>query len=68
MEPSDGDWEEQDFWGPYVRVSLRFESCSRKALEKQYLFRGSVCFQHVFFSLEQETLWHSRYMIWLIFT
>ncbi len=50
MEPSDGDWEEQDFWGPYVRVSLHFESCSRKALEKQYLFRGSLCFQLVFLS------------------
>ncbi len=38
-----------------------------KALKKQYLFRGSLCFQLVFFSLEQETLLHSRYMIWQIF-
>ncbi len=30
-------------------------------------FSGSFCFQLVFFCLEQETLRHSRYMIWLIF-
>ncbi len=46
-----------DFWGfewlwtnegnAFVRVSLRLESRSRKALEKQYLFRGSLCFQLV---------------------
>ncbi len=31
------------------------------------LFRGSLCFQTVFFCLEQETLQHSHYMIWLIY-
>ncbi len=43
-------------WNAFVRVSLRLES--RKALEKQYLFRG-LRFQLVFFffvsSLCQET-------------
>ncbi len=33
-----------------------FESRSRKALEKQYLFRGSVCFQLVFFFFGLEPL------------
>ncbi len=46
-------------WNAFVRVSLRLESRSRKALEKQYLFHGSVRFQLVFFffvsSLCQET-------------
>ncbi len=32
------------------------------------LFCGSVHFQLVFFFLKQETVRHSRYMIWLIFT
>ncbi len=50
----------------FVRVSLRLESRSRKALEKQCLFRGSLCFQLVFFVLSKQR--HSRYMIWLIFT
>ncbi len=31
----------------FVRVSLPLESHSRKALEKQCLFRGSLCFQLV---------------------
>ncbi len=44
-------------WNAFVRVSLHLESRLRKALEKQYLFCGSVRFQR-----------HSRYMIWLIFT
>ncbi len=56
-----------DVINSFVRVSLHLESRSRKALEKQYLFRGSVRFQLIFFSLEQETVRHSRYMIWLIF-
>ncbi len=30
----------------FFHVSLRPESRSRKALEKQYLFRGSLCFQN----------------------
>ncbi len=30
-----------DGWDVFVRVSLRLESRSQKALEKQYLFRGS---------------------------
>ncbi len=40
--------------------------CSRNSL-----FRGSVLFQLIFilfFFLKQETVRHSRYMIWLIFT
>ncbi len=55
-------------WNVFVRVSLRLESHSRKALEKQYLF--AVRFQLVFFfslslslSLKQETVRHSRYKI-----
>ncbi len=32
-------------WNTFVHVSLRLESCSQKALEKQCLFRGSLCFQ-----------------------
>ncbi len=36
-------------WNAFVRVSLRLESRSRKALEKQYLFHGSVCIQHFSF-------------------
>ncbi len=31
------------------------------------LFRGLLCFQNGFFYLEQETLQHSHYMIWLIY-
>ncbi len=54
-------------WNTFVCVSLRLESLSWKALEKQCLFRGSLGFQLIFFCLEQETLRHSRYMIWLIF-
>ncbi len=34
-------------WNVFVRVTLRLESRSRKALEKQYLF--AVSFQLVFF-------------------
>ncbi len=70
-----------DFWGgggggdlgwkngrkTFVRFSLRLELCSRKALEKQCLFCGSVRFQLVLFSLEQDTVRHSRHMIWQIF-
>ncbi len=51
----------------FVRVSLRFESRSRKALEKLSLLRLAML-STVFFSIEQETLPHSRYMIWQIFT
>ncbi len=38
-----------DEWNAFVCVSLCPESRSRIALEKQYLFRGSLCFQLVFF-------------------
>ncbi len=56
-----------DGWDAFVRVSLRLESHSRKALEKQYLFRGSYKLSFFFFfKQEQETGRHSRYMIWLI--
>ncbi len=55
-------------WNVFVRVTLRIESRSRKALEKQYLF--AVSFQLVFyfflfyiFFFKQETVWHSRYKI-----
>ncbi len=54
----------------FVHVSLRLESRSQKALEKQYLFRDSVRFKLIFFfvsSLGQKTVLHSYYMIWLIF-
>ncbi len=54
-------------WNVFVRVSLHFESRSRKALEKQYLFwyiRYSFFF---FFCLMQETVRCSRYIIWLTF-
>ncbi len=37
----------------FVRVSLRFESRSWKALEKQYLFRGLVHFQLIFLVLSK---------------
>ncbi len=37
-----------DVTNAFIRVSLHLESCSRKALEKQYLFRGSVRFQLIF--------------------
>ncbi len=33
----------------FIRVSLRLESCSRKALEEQYLFRGSYKLSFFFF-------------------
>ncbi len=36
-------------WDAFVRVSLRLESRSRKALEKQYLFRGSYKLSFFFF-------------------
>ncbi len=34
-------------WNTFVCVSLHLDSRSRKALEKQCLFRGSLCFQLV---------------------
>ncbi len=55
----------------FVRVSRRLESCSRKALEKQYLFRGSVRFQLVFFFFLSRAFVKRLYdihVIWLIFT
>ncbi len=36
-------------WNTFVCVSLRLESLSWKALEKQCLFRGSLGFQLIFF-------------------
>ncbi len=41
--PGGGVWK--NGWNAFVCVSLRLESRSRKALKKQYLFRGSVRFQ-----------------------
>ncbi len=38
-----------DFWGPYANLCHRGGGRSRKALEKQYLFRGSVRFKLFFF-------------------
>ncbi len=60
--------ERMDATNAFVHVSLHLESRSRKALEKQYLFRSSVHVQLFCFCLEQETVRHSRYMIWQIFT
>ncbi len=53
-------------WTAYVRVSLRLESRSRKALEKQSL--PLLCTLSTRFFFKQETVRHSCYMIWLIFT
>ncbi len=48
-----GGGVDENGWVAFVRVSIRLESRSRKALEKQYLFRGSyklcVFFFFVFF-------------------
>ncbi len=33
---------DENGWDAFVHVSLRLESHSRKALEEQYLFRGSI--------------------------
>ncbi len=52
-----------DFWGPYAKLCL--ESHSWRALEKQYLFRGSgfvLFYLLLFFCLMQETVRSSRYM------
>ncbi len=55
------DWDERmDETNTFVRVSLRLELCSRKVLDKQYLFCDAF---NSFFCLEQETVRHPRYMI-----
>ncbi len=41
----------------FFHVSLRPKSRSRKALEKQYLFRGSLCFQNKTTSQKWIHLW-----------
>ncbi len=52
-------------WDAFVRL----ESRSRKALEKQSFPRlGTLSTRFFFFFLKQETVRHSRYMVWLIFT
>ncbi len=57
LSPAGGSWVECCDWDErmdetyaFVRVSFRLESRSRKALEKQCLFCGSVCFQLIFLS------------------
>ncbi len=50
-------------WNTFVRVSLRLESRSRKALEKQYLFAVRFQLVFLFIFLKQETVRHSRYKI-----
>ncbi len=50
-------------WNAFVHVSLHLDSCSRKALEKQYLFVVRFQLVFFFFFLKQETVRHSRYKI-----
>ncbi len=54
-------------WNAFVSVSLRLESRSRKVLENTVSSVAHYAFNY-FISLEQETLQHSRYIIWQIFT
>ncbi len=54
-------WLWTNEWNAFVRVSLHLEN-ARETVSLTML-SVSTCF----FSLEQETLWHSRYMIWQIF-
>ncbi len=56
-QPGGFQWLWTNEWNAVVRVSLRLESRSRKALEKQRLFCGSLCFQLVFFSLLSKRLY-----------
>ncbi len=42
-----GDGSSGYEWNTFVHVSLRLESSSRKVLDRQYLFHGSLCFQLV---------------------
>ncbi len=44
------NWLWMNEWNAFVRVSLRPESCSRKALENHCLFHGLLCFQPIFLS------------------
>ncbi len=56
VSPAGGGGVLRNGWNAFVRVSLRLESCSRKALEKQYLF--AVRFQlFFFFSLSNKRLY-----------
>ncbi len=47
---------DENGWDAFVRVSLRLESRSRKALEKQYLFRGSYKLSFFFFLSKSKRL------------
>ncbi len=52
-------------WNAFVHVSLHLKSRSPKALEKQCLFRDSLCFQLIF--LVSSKRLYNIHMIWLIF-
>ncbi len=51
-------------WDVSVRVSLRLESRSRKALEKQYLFRGSYKLSFFFFFLSKSKRLDDIHVTW----
>ncbi len=64
-----------DFWGPYTKINggggthicpcftpSRIASHGKRSRNSSF---GSIHFQLFFFCLEQETVGHSRYMIWL---
>ncbi len=67
-QPGGFQWLWTNEWNAVVRVSLRLESRSRKALEKQCLFCGSLCFQLVFFSLLSKRLYniHVTWFDWYL--
>ncbi len=54
-------------WSTFVRVSLHLELRSQKALEKTVSFPQLAMLSTRCFSLEQETLRHSHYLVSLIF-
>ncbi len=62
-----GGFVQKNGCNAFVHVSLHLESRSRKALEKQYLFRGSVCFQLVFL-VSSKTLYniHVTWFDWFL--
>ncbi len=51
-------------WNAFVRVSLRLELRSRKAIAKQYLFRDSVRFQLVFFFFVSSKRLYDIHVTW----
>ncbi len=51
-------------WDAFVRVSLRLESRSRKALEKQYLFCGSYKLSVFFFFLSKSKRLDDIHVTW----